>query len=69
MPFALKLAVAIESIIDFDIMSNVKLHIRATTNLDYELYECVPQDLFNFLDSLNNQVTKVLWLATMVTAT
>ena len=49
MPFALNLAAAVDSIIDFNIPLNVKFHIRETTKLEGELYDFVLHDMFNFL--------------------
>ena len=54
MPFALNPAAAVEGMIDFDNQPNLKLHIREKTKLKDKLYNCVPHDMFNFLESLNN---------------
>ena len=61
MTFSLNLETAVDGIIDFDIPSNVKLHIRATTKLENKLYNFVPHDLLNFLEFLNNQATEFQW--------
>ena len=37
------------------------MHRRATTNLEDKLYYCVPHNLFNFLEPLNDQSTKFQW--------
>ena len=58
MPFALNPAAAVDGITNFDIPLNVKLHRRVTTKLYVELYYCVPQDLFNFLEFFNNRATE-----------
>ena len=58
MPFALNPAAAVDGIIDFYIPLNVKLHRRATAKSEGKLLTFVPQDLFNFLESLNNQAAK-----------
>ena len=58
MPFSLNPAAEVYGIIDFYIPSNVKFHRRATTKLEYELYNFVPQDLFSFLESLNDLATE-----------
>ena len=50
MPFAIKPEAYVEGIIDFEIPSDVKMHRRETTKLEDELYDCVPHDLFNFLE-------------------
>ena len=34
---------------------------RTKKELEDELYDCVPQDLFNFLELLNNQATEFHW--------
>ena len=57
-PFTLNLAAAVDGNIDFDIPLNVKFHKRETTNLEDELYNCVLQDLFNFLESFSYGATK-----------
>ena len=54
MPFALNPAAAVDSFIDFDIPSNVTFHRRETIKLEDELYNFVMQDMFNFLESLND---------------
>ena len=61
MPFALNPEATVGGIIDFDIPSNVKLHRKAETNLEDELYNCVLQDLFKFLESLNDWATEFQW--------
>ena len=61
MPFALNPEAAVDGIIDFDILSNVKLHRRAETNLEDEVYNCVLQYLFKFLEPLNDQATEFQW--------
>ena len=53
MLFAINPAAAVGGIIDFDILSNVKTHRRATTKLEHKLYDCVPHKMFNFLKLLN----------------
>ena len=60
-PFTLNLAAAVDGNIDFDIPLNVKFHKRETTNLEDELYNCVLQDLFKFLEPLNYQTTEFQW--------
>ena len=50
MSFTLNLAAAIDGVIDFDIMLNVKFHRRATTKLEDKIYDCVPHNLFNLLE-------------------
>ena len=61
MSFALNPEAAVDGIIYFDILSNVKLHRSATRKLEDKLYDCVPQDLFNFLELLNDQATEFQW--------
>ena len=53
MPFALNPAAAVGGIIYFDILSKVKNHRRAITKLEHKLYDCVPHNMFNFLELLN----------------
>ena len=52
MHFAIKPEAAVDGTIDFDIALNVKSHRRATTKLEDEIYDFVPHNLFNFLESL-----------------
>ena len=58
MPFSLNPEAAVDVIVNFDIPLNLKLHRRATTKLEGELYDCVPHDLFNFFEFLNNLATE-----------
>ena len=54
MPYVLKLAADVGGMITFYIPSNVKLQKSATIKLENNLYDCVPHDLFNFFESLND---------------
>ena len=58
MPYVLKLAADVGGMITFYIPSNVKLQKSATIKLENNLYDCVPHDLFNFFESLNNRASK-----------
>ena len=58
MPFALNPAAAVGGIIYFDILSKVKNHRRAITKLEHKLYDCVPHNMFNFLELLNYRATE-----------
>ena len=60
-PFAINPEEAVDGIIDFDIPLNVKLQRREKTKLEDELYNCVPHDLFNFLELINDRATKFQW--------
>ena len=60
-PFALNPAQAITGIIDFTIDSNVKLHKRATSRLSKDLFDCVPEDLNQFLKTLSNRAREYSW--------
>ena len=51
-PFALNPAQAITEIINFTIDSNVKLYKRAASRLSEDLFDCVPEDLNQFLKTL-----------------
>ena len=61
MNFKLNPEAAIDGIIDFDIPLNLKLHIIQTTKLEDKIYDCVPQDLLNFLELLDGRATKFQW--------
>ena len=60
-PFALNPAQAITGIIDFTVDSNVKLHKRATSKLSEDLFDCVPEDLNQFLKTLSDRASKYSW--------
>ena len=50
--FALTPADAGAGIIDYSSTEGRKLYTRATTKLDEELFDCVPEGLYGFLQSL-----------------
>ena len=60
-PFALNPAQAITGVIDFTIDSNVKLHKRATSKLSDDLFDCVPEDLNQFLKTLSDRASEYSW--------
>ena len=61
MTFVFNLAAAVDGIIKFDIPLNIKFQRSSATKLKDELYNYVPHDLFNFLESLNDRSTKIQW--------
>ena len=48
-PFVLNPAQAITGIINFTKDSNVKLYRKATLKLIEDLFDCVPENIFQFL--------------------
>ena len=60
-PFALNPAQAITGIIDFTKDSNVKLYRKATLKLSKDLFDCVPEDLLQFLNTLSDRATELTW--------
>jgi hypothetical protein len=53
--FALTPAVAVQGIIDYKTTEGRKLYSNATYKLDEGLYNCKPDGLYQFLQSLHNQ--------------
>ena len=59
--FTLNPAQAITSIIDFTKDSNVKLYRKATSKLSEDLFDCVSEDLLQFLNNLSDRATELSW--------
>jgi hypothetical protein len=59
--FALTPAVAVLAIIDCNSTEGRKLYGHATSKLDEELYDCKPDGLYQFLQSLNFRVQEYGW--------
>ena len=55
--FAFNLAQAITRIIEFTKDSNVKLFRKATSKPSEDLFECVTEDLLQFLKTLSDRAT------------
>ena len=60
-PSALNPAQAITGIIDFTKDSNVKIYRKATSKLSEDLFDCVPEDLLQFLKTLSYRATELSW--------
>ena len=60
-PFVLNTAQAITGIIDFTKDSNIKLYRKATSKLSQNLFDCVPEDLLQFLKTLSDRATELPW--------
>ena len=60
-PFALNPAQVITGIIDFMKDSNVKLYRKAMSKLSEDLFDCVPEDLLQFLKTLSDRTTELTW--------
>jgi hypothetical protein len=52
--FALTPAVAVLGVIEYNTTEGQKLYSLATHKLEEELYDCKPDGLYQFLQSLNN---------------
>jgi hypothetical protein len=59
--FALTPAVAVQGVIDYNSTKGQKLYGSATYKLDEELYDCKPDGLYQFLQSLNNPAQEYGW--------
>ncbi len=59
--FALTPAVAVQGVIDYNTNEGRKLYSSATHKLDEELYDCKPEGLYQFLQSLNNRAQEYGW--------
>ena len=60
-PFALNPAQAITGIIDFTKDSNIKIYRKATSKLSKDMFDCVPEDLLQFLKTLSDRATELPW--------
>ena len=60
-PFTLNPAQAITGIIDFTKDANIKLYRKATSKLSEDLFDCVPEDLLQFLNTLSDRTTELFW--------
>lgn len=59
--FALTPAIVVEGIIDFRLEEGRKIYSSAIAKLDDELYDCKPEGLYQFLQSLNNRAQDFGW--------
>jgi hypothetical protein len=59
--FALAPSVAVQGTIDYKTQEGRKLYGSATYKLDEELYDCKPDGLYQFLQSLNNRAHEYGW--------
>ena len=60
-PFALNPAGAITGLIDFNKVNHLKMHRRATTKLADDTFDCVPEDLYQFLKELGDRAAEYSW--------
>ena len=60
-PFALTPAVAVQGVIDYNTTEGRKLYGNAIHKLDEELYNCKPDGLYQFLQTLNNRAQEYGW--------
>ena len=56
-PFVLNPAHAVQGVINFAKSDNVKLHRKGTSRLNNNPFDCVPEDLHQFLKTLANCAT------------
>jgi hypothetical protein len=59
--FALTPAIAIQGIVNYKKTSGRKLYSGAIAKLDEELYDCKPDGLYQFLQSLNSRAQDIGW--------
>jgi hypothetical protein len=59
--FALTPAVAVLGVIEYNTTEGQKLYSLATHKLEEELYDCKPDGLYQFLQSLNNRAQEYGW--------
>ena len=59
--FALTPAVAIQGVIDYSTSEGRKIYTTATYKLDEELYDCTPEDLHQFLQSVQLRAKEFGW--------
>jgi hypothetical protein len=59
--FALSPALAIQGVINYETSEGRKLFSSSTHKLDEELYDCKPDGLYQFLQSLNNRAQEFGW--------
>ena len=57
-PFALNSAHAVQGVINFLKSDNVKLHRKSTSRLNNYPFDCVPEDLHQFLKILADRATE-----------
>ena len=57
-PFALNPAHDMQGVINFAKLDNVKLHKKGTSRLSEDLFDCVPEDLHQFLKTLSDRATE-----------
>ena len=60
-PFTLNPAQAITGIINFTKDLNVKLYRKATSKLSEYLFDCVLEDILQFLKTLSDRATDLSW--------
>ena len=60
-PFALNTAHAMQGVINFAKLDNVKQHKRGTSRLSEDRFNCVPKDLHQFLKTLSDRATEYQW--------
>ena len=58
-PFALNLAHAVQGVINFAKLDNVKLHRKGTSRLNDDPFDCVLEDLHQFFKKISDCATKI----------
>ena len=59
--FALNPSRAMQGVINFAKSNNVKLHKKGTPRLSGDRFDCVPEDLHQFLKTLSDRATEYQW--------
>eukprot|EP00978_Attheya_sp_CCMP212_P033479 scaffold135186_cov68-Attheya_sp.AAC.2 len=62
MAFALTPAMAVTGVLDFATREGSKIYHSETKGLSEEVYECTPDGLFNFLETLGDRAHECGWL-------
>jgi hypothetical protein len=62
MAFALTPATAVEGVLDYTSREGSKIYSSATKALSEDLYDCTPDGLFNFLETLGDRAAECGWL-------
>ena len=60
-PFALNPTHAIQGVTNFSKLDNVKLHKKGTSRLSEYCFDCVPEDLHQFLKTRLDRATEYQW--------
>ena len=60
-PFALNPTHAMQGMINFAKSDNVKIHKKGTSRLSEDCFDCVPEDIHQFLKTISDRATEYQW--------